>query len=123
MELLGRPIDESTTEARLDALVRRNAQAGNSVMNVLNLIGGQAEGLLDRLPPATRMRLNSATEEALRHAAEAAHRSREVVGDGPHLGWLPLHMAVARRAPAEVSGKWLAQVDSPSATWCSFWMA
>ncbi|HMB13388.1 MAG TPA: protein EcsC, partial [Roseovarius sp.] len=83
MELLGRPIDDTTTQARLDALVRRNAKAGNSVMDVLNMVGGQAEGLLDRLPPATRMRLNSATEEALRHAAEAAHRSREVVGDGP----------------------------------------
>jgi len=45
MELLGRPIDEPAVNARLDALVARNARASGGVMEVLNLIGTQAEGL------------------------------------------------------------------------------
>jgi len=114
MELLGRPIDETTTQARLDALVRRNAQAGNSVMNVLNLIGGQAEGLLDRLPPSSRMRLNSATEEALRHAAEAAHRSREVVGDGP--AWRVRALTTVMGAAGGFGGLPTALAELPATT-------
>ncbi|EAQ23162.1 EcsC family protein [Roseovarius sp. 217] len=85
MELLGRPIGETEIETRMNALVQRNARAGNGVIDLLNLVGGQAEGLLDRLPPALRMRLNETTEEALRRAAEIAHRSRSVVGEQP--GW------------------------------------
>lgn len=85
MELLGRPIGEAETEARLRALVLRHAQAGNGVIDLLNLVGGHAEGLLDRLPVSLRVRLNETTEEALKRAAEIAHRSRNVVGEQP--GW------------------------------------
>lgn len=81
MELLGRPIDGAAVDRRIEALVRRNAQAGNAAIDLLNLIGGQAENLLDRLPAGVRARLGSATQEALRHAAEAAHRSRGAVGE------------------------------------------
>ena len=81
MEILGRPIDEPAVEARLEALVARHARAGSGVMEVLNLLGAQAEGLLDRLPPEARTRLGTVTERALLGAAEAAHGTRESVPD------------------------------------------
>ena len=83
MELLGRPIDSPAVEARLDALVARHAQAGSGAMEVLNMIGGRAEGLLDRLPPEARARLGTVTERALLGAAEAAHGTRGAVSDLP----------------------------------------
>lgn len=85
MEILGRPIDQGALDARLDLLVRRNAQAGNAVIDILNLVGGRAESLLGRLPEGVRARLDQATQDALGHAAEAAHRSRGAVGPLP--GW------------------------------------
>ena len=114
MEILGRPIDEATTEARLDALVRRNARAGNAAMDVLNLLGGQAEGLLDRLPTGVRMRLNSTTEEALRQAAEAAHRSRGVVGDGP--AWRVQALTTVMGAAGGMGGLPTALAELPATT-------
>ena len=83
MEILGRPIDGPAVEARIDALVARHARAGSGAMEVLNLIGGQAEGLLDRLPPEARARLGTVTERALLGAAEAAHGTRGSVPDLP----------------------------------------
>ena len=83
MEILGRPIDEPAVEARLDTLAARHARAGSGAMEVLNLVGAQAEGLLDRLPPEVRARLGTATERALRSAAEAAHGTRGSVPDLP----------------------------------------
>ena len=83
MELLGRPIDTPAVEARLDALVAQHARAGSGTMDVLNMIGGRAEGLLDRLPPEVRARLGTVTERALLRAAEAAHGTRGAVSDLP----------------------------------------
>src|SRR6056297_3667486 len=114
MEILGRPIDEATTEARLDALIRRNARAGNAAVAVLNLIGGRAEGLLDRLPPAVRMRLTAATEEALRQAAEAAHRSRDVVGEGP--AWRVQALTTMMGAAGGMGGLPTALAELPATT-------
>lgn len=81
MELLGRPIEQPVLDARLDALVARHARAGSGAMEVLNLIGAQAEGLLDRLPSEVRARLGRATERALLAAAEAAHGTRGALPD------------------------------------------
>jgi hypothetical protein len=83
MEILGRPIGEAAVEARLEALVARHARAGSGVMEVLNLLGTRAEGLLDRLPPEARARLGTVTERALLGAAEAAHGTRASVPDLP----------------------------------------
>ena len=60
MELLDAPISENDTDARLNALVQRHARAGNAGIQLLNLIGGQAETLLDRLPTDMRARLGDA---------------------------------------------------------------
>ncbi|MBW4973670.1 EcsC family protein [Roseovarius mucosus] len=111
MELLGRPIDETETERRLRALVARNAQAGNGVIDLLNLVGGRAEGLLDRLPPSLRARLNETTEEALRRAAEMAHRSRGVVGDQP--GWMARALTTSMGAVGGIGGLPTALAELP----------
>lgn len=111
MELLGRPIGEAEIEARMQALLRRNARAGNGVMDVLNLVGGQAEGLLDRLPLSMRGRLNSVTEEALRRAAEMAHRSRDVVGEQP--GWMTRALTASMGAVGGMGGLPTALAELP----------
>ena len=45
------PID---VEAELDALAARYRRANGFGIELLNLVGGKAEGLLDRLPAAAR---------------------------------------------------------------------
>ena len=44
-------------DARLDALARRYKRAGGFGIEVLNLVGGRAENLLDQLPSPVRGRL------------------------------------------------------------------
>ena len=62
-------------EAELDRLARRYAQAGGMGIQVLNLIGGRAESLLDRLPTPVRDRLGEGTEAALHWAMKAISRA------------------------------------------------
>lgn len=77
------PID---VEERLDEIARRYRAAGGIGMNVLNLIGGSAENLLDQLPAPLRSNLEAATIKALTQAMKAAHSSRAYVPD--QKGWL-----------------------------------
>lgn len=73
-------------EERLDEIARRYRAAGGIGMNVLNLIGGSAENLLDQLPAPLRANLEAATVKALTQAMKAAHSSRAYVPD--QKGWL-----------------------------------
>jgi hypothetical protein len=111
MELLGRPPDRATIDARLAALVARNARAGGGVMEVLNLLGTRAEGLIDRLPPEARARLGTVTERALHHAAEAAHGTRASVPDLP--GWRARLLTTAMGAAGGMGGLPTALVELP----------
>ncbi|MCV2880559.1 EcsC family protein [Actibacterium sp. XHP0104] len=63
-------------DAALDALARRYRQAGGFGIEALNMVGGQAENLLERLPAPVRSRLDTATAQALRAAFDVAHLSR-----------------------------------------------
>ena len=63
-------------DAALDALALRYRAAGGVGMQVLSLVGGRAENLLERLPDRVKLRLESATERALYVALDAAGRSR-----------------------------------------------
>jgi len=63
-------------EADLAALARRHRDAGGALMTLIQLAGGRAENLLERLPDATKQQLEAATERALTIAAEAALRAR-----------------------------------------------
>ena len=59
-------------EARLDQIAARYKSAGGLGINVLNVIGGSAEGLIDKLPSVVRQNLESATVKALHQAMKAA---------------------------------------------------
>jgi uncharacterized protein (DUF697 family) len=114
MEVLENPIEPQTAEARMQALVRRHAKAGNAGIKVLNMIGGQAESLLDRLPVAVRHRLNDATEEALTAAMAAAHRSRGVVPE--NTVWMSRAMTTAMGAAGGWGGLGSALAELPFTT-------
>lgn len=114
MELLDSPIDDHALDRRLDALVRRHARAGNAGLQVLNLIGGQAENLLDRLPAEMRARLGDGAEQALRLAMQAAQRSRAVVPEQP--GWLSRAVTTAMGAAGGFGGLPGAMAELPVTT-------
>ena len=52
------------TSKEIAALARRYRSAGGVGLQVLNIIGGQAENLLERLPDKVKDRLETATERA-----------------------------------------------------------
>ncbi|MDW3117247.1 MAG: EcsC family protein [Roseovarius pacificus] len=114
MEIIENQIDASEVSARLDALAARHARASNAGIQLLNLIGGQAEGLLDRLPAAIRGRLNEATEQALVSAMEVAHRSRGVVGESP--GWMTRVVTTVMGAAGGWGGLPTAMAELPVTT-------
>lgn len=63
-------------ETELDRLAARTRAASGLGIQLLNVVGGQAENLLDMLPGGLRGRLEKATLAALEHAATAAAASR-----------------------------------------------
>jgi len=75
------PIADPTVHAQIDRLALRYLQAGGVAMELLAAIGGKAEGLVERLPPAVRARVDRITMAALNRAFDAATRSRRIVGE------------------------------------------
>ncbi len=114
MDLLNPPIDKAAVAARLDALVLRHARAGNLGIQVLNVVGGRAEALLERLPEGVRGRLEGGTEQALAMAMGAAQRSRGVVGSQP--GWLNRAVTTAMGAAGGFGGLPSALAELPITT-------
>lgn len=114
MEILDRTLTDAEIEARMNALVQRHAAAGNIGIQVLNLIGGQAGGLLDRLPTAVRGKLDEGTEQALKLAMNAAQRSRDVVSEQP--AWLTRMVTTAMGAAGGFGGLPTAMAELPVTT-------
>lgn len=114
MDLLDPPIDKAAVTTRLDALVQRHARAGNLGMQVLNVLGGRAEALLEKLPEGVRDRLEGGTEQALVLAMGAAQRSRGVVGGQP--GWLNRAVTTAMGAAGGFGGLPSALAELPITT-------
>lgn len=106
-------ITDETSEA-LEALAKRYRNAGGMGMQVLSLIGGKAEGLLDRLPGDVRGRLDKATGMALNVAVKAAHGSRGMVGDQP--GWLNTVTTTAMGAAGGFGGVSASLAELPVTT-------
>ncbi|MFO1163999.1 MAG: EcsC family protein [Paracoccus sp. (in: a-proteobacteria)] len=75
------PITDPTVHAEIDRLARRYLAAGGIAMEVLNAVGGKAEGLVEKLPQSVRGRLDRLTHAALDRAFDAAARSRGVLRD------------------------------------------
>jgi hypothetical protein len=101
-------------EAELDRLAQRYARAGGMGIQVLNLIGGRAESLLDRLPAPIRDRLGEGTEAALHWAMRAAQGSRGLVGDQP--GWMNTAVTTAMGAAGGFGGLPSAMAELPITT-------
>ncbi len=99
---LTEPVKPVDLDAELEQLSRRYQTAGGVGIQVLNMIGGQADSLLDRLPETVRLRLEDGTVKALNVAMKAAHGSRGVVGDQP--AWLNTAVATAMGAAGGFAG-------------------
>ncbi len=105
------PID---VEAEIDKLARRYKAAGGLGINVLNLIGGSADNLLQRLPEGIRANLEAATVTALNQAMRAAHSSRSLVPD--QKSWLNQAVATAMGAAGGAGGLPTALAELPVTT-------
>lgn len=101
-------------EAELEKIARRYKGAGGVGINVLNLIGGQAENLLERLPIKVRTQLEAATVRALNHAMTAAHKSRGRVPD--QASWLNSAVSAAMGAAGGAGGLPTALAELPVTT-------
>ncbi|TWI37891.1 EcsC family protein [Paracoccus sulfuroxidans] len=75
------PIDDPTVHAEIARLARRYKDAGGLGMEILNTIGGKAEGLIERLPEPVRSRIDRITTAGLNGAFDAATRTRRLVKD------------------------------------------
>lgn len=112
-EIVTGPLDEET-HRRLDALARRHRAANGIGMQVLNILGGQAENLLDRLPSEVRDRLDAATGRALEASFMAASRSRGRIPDGA--AWLNNALTTAMGAAGGAGGLPTALAELPVTT-------
>ncbi|MEQ8895765.1 MAG: EcsC family protein [Roseovarius sp.] len=111
MEILEAPITPDAVEARLKVLAQRHARASNVGIQVLNVIGGQAESLLQRLPSGVRTQLAERTDQALNMAMDAAHRSRGVIEVSP--GWMSRALTTAMGAAGGMGGLPTALAELP----------
>lgn len=105
------PVD---VEAEIDKLARRYKAAGGLGINVLNLIGGSADNLIERLPEGIRRNLENATIAALNQAMKAAHTSRSVVPD--QASWLNQAVSTAMGAAGGAGGLPTALAELPVTT-------
>ncbi|WP_299679790.1 EcsC family protein [uncultured Roseobacter sp.] len=105
------PVD---LDAELDRLAQRYSRAGSGAVDLLNVIGGRAEGLLDRLPQQARTGLQEATRKALEQAMNVAHGSRGVVPD--QKGWLNTVVGTAMGAAGGAGGLPAALAELPVTT-------
>lgn len=101
-------------EAQLDQIAARYQAAGGVGIHVLNLIGGSADGLLDRLPAPVRRNLEGATTKALEQAMKAAHTSRAYVPD--QKDWLNQAVSAAMGAAGGAGGLPTALAELPVTT-------
>ncbi len=101
-------------DARLNEIAQRYKQAGGVGISVLNLIGGQADGLIDRLPAVVRRNLEAATVRALNAAMKAAHSSRAYVPD--QKSWLNQAASAAMGAAGGAGGLPTALAELPVTT-------
>ena len=101
-------------DAEIEALARRYAKAGGIGIDLLNSLGAQADGLLQRLPQKAQDGLQDATVAALNHAMTAAHKSRDMVPD--QAGWLNSGVSAAMGAVGGIGGLPTALAELPVTT-------
>ncbi|APX13817.1 EcsC family protein [Tateyamaria omphalii] len=106
--------DPLNPEDELERLARRYKAAGGMGIQVLNTLGTQADGLLNRLPVAVQDQLTEATRAALTQALGAASRSRGVVPDQAE--WLNATVSAAMGAAGGFGGLPTALAELPVTT-------
>nr|WP_206050316.1 EcsC family protein [Oceaniglobus ichthyenteri] len=102
------------TRAALQSLARRFKSADGIGMQVLALVGGQAENLIGKLPMSVRQGLDGATRSALEVAFNAASRSRASVSD--RADWLNTVVTTAMGAAGGAGGLPTALAELPVTT-------
>jgi EcsC protein family len=107
-------LSPADTEAELDRLAARYAAAGGLGVQLLTLVGGKAEQLLERLPDPVRVRLEEVTEKALTLSMRAAQSSRRAVPD--QADWVNTAMSTAMGAAGGFGGLPSALVELPATT-------
>ena len=65
MELLEKPVKDQVVADRLTDLAQRYDKAGSAVIQLLNMVGGQADGLLDKLPKGLRDNLGQLVRQTV----------------------------------------------------------
>ena len=98
-------------DAEMTKIAKRYRSAAGPGIQVLNLLGGQAENLLDRLPQPMRKSLDDATRSALVIALDAAQTSRKAVPD--QASWLNTSVAAAMGAAGGFGGLPSAMMELP----------
>ena len=105
---------KANVDRELYRLVERYNNAGGLVIELLNALGQQADGLLGQLPLKARDGLEAATEKALVQAMKAADRSRSIRGS--ETGWLQTTFATALGAAGGAGGVGTALAELPVTT-------
>lgn len=110
------PIVPSTPskDAQLAALAKRYRDAQGVGMQVVGLLGTQAEGLLDKLPNAARQSLDGATVKALELSFTAAAASRASLPDTGN--WLTRAVTMTTGAAGGFGGLPSALAELPVTT-------
>lgn len=114
MDITTPPPKDLDLDTELAALAKRYRGASGVGISVLNLIGGQAEDLIDQLPKGTRAALDNTTRVALTQAMKAAHSSRNVVPD--QRSWLNQAVTTAMGAAGGAGGLPTALAELPVTT-------
>ncbi|MBE1283202.1 MAG: protein EcsC [Rhodobacteraceae bacterium] len=99
-------------EQQLDQLANQYRKAGRTGVQLINLIGSQAENLLARLPQPVQDNLGQATEQALRLSLEAAGQTRKAVPDQP--AWVNTAMGTVLGAAGGFGGVASTMVELPT---------
>lgn len=101
-------------ELVLDALAARYRSANGVGMQVLGLLGGQAEGVLKRLPKSVTDQLDGVTRAALETSFDVAARSRSALPD--QKDWLNTVVAMGTGAAGGFGGLPSAVAELPVTT-------
>ncbi|MFC3616233.1 EcsC family protein [Lutimaribacter marinistellae] len=107
-------IHDLDPEVELDRLAAHYHRANGEGIKLLNRIGGQAEGLLERLPDPVRAGLEMGTEQALHVAVRAAQGSRRAVPDQRE--WVNTALSTAMGAAGGFGGLSTALWELPATT-------
>lgn len=107
-------VEAVDVEAELDRLAAQYRAASGIGVRALNLLGGKAESLLERLPAPVRDNLGDATQRALTLAMQAAQSTRSAVPD--QKPWVNTAVTTAMGAAGGFGGLPTALMELPATT-------